>query len=47
MVITIRTRKMVSGSVNSLMKTIDDGFMPIISEEPGYIAYYVVDSGDG
>ena len=47
MVITIRSRKMVSGSVNSLMKTINDGFMPIISKEPGYIAYYVVDSGDG
>lgn len=47
MVITIRSRKMVSGSVNSLMKTIDEGFIPIISKEPGYIAYYVIDSGEG
>ena len=44
--ITIRSREMVSGSVNSLMKTIKE-VMPVMSEEPGYIAYYVVDSGDG
>ena len=47
MVITIRSREMVSGSVATLMKTIDDGFMPIISNQPGYIAYYVIDAGDG
>ena len=47
MVITIRSRNMVSGCVEALMKTIDEGFIPIISKEPGYIAYYVIDSGEG
>lgn len=47
MVITIRSRNMVSGCAEALMKTIDEGFIPIISKEPGYIAYYVIDSGEG
>ena len=30
----------------AFMKTIKE-VMPVMSEEPGYIAYYVVNSGDG
>ena len=26
---------------------VEEGFVPIISELPGFVAYYVVDAGDG
>jgi hypothetical protein len=45
--ITIRSRKMTSGSVDELMRKLDQGFMPIVSQAPGYVAYYCIDSGDG
>jgi len=28
-------------------KLVDEGFIPIISEMPGFVAYYCVDAGDG
>ena len=45
--ITIRNRRMTSGSVDELMRKLDEGFMPLISAALGYVAYYVIDSGDG
>ena len=38
---------MISGSVDDLMHKLDKEFIPIINKEPGYIAYYVIDSGNG
>ena len=28
-------------------KLVDEGFIPIISEMPGFVGYYFVDAGDG
>jgi hypothetical protein len=36
-----------SVEVEELVKRVNDGFIPLISQAPGYIAYYVVDAGDG
>ena len=47
MYITIRSRRVTSGSVDELMRKLDQGFMPLISAASGYVAYYVIDSGDG
>ena len=47
MVITIRSRKIASGPVDVLMHTLDKEFVPVISKEPGFVAYYVIDSGNG
>ena len=30
-----------------MAQLVDEGFVPIISEMPGFVAYYVVDAGDG
>ena len=38
---------MVSGSVDELMRKLDEGLVPIIRAAPGYVAYYAIDSGDG
>jgi hypothetical protein len=28
-------------------RLVDEGFIPIISEMPGFVAYYMVDAGEG
>ncbi len=28
-------------------RLVEEGFIPIISEMPGFVAYYLVDAGDG
>ena len=30
-----------------VVQLVDEGFVPIISEIPGFVAYYFVDAGDG
>ena len=47
MYVTIRSRRMVSGSVDELMRKIDEGLVPIVRAAPGYVAYYAIDSGGG
>ena len=30
-----------------MARLVNEGFLPIISEVPGFVAYYLVDAGDG
>jgi hypothetical protein len=46
MYVTVRRYDGVSDS-QKVAQLVDEGFIPIISEMPGFIAYYFVDNGDG
>jgi hypothetical protein len=35
------------GSVDELMRRVNEGFVPIISKGPGFLAYYAVNAGGG
>jgi hypothetical protein len=47
MYMSIRRYKMDPASVDELMRRTEEGFVPIISEAPGFVAYYGLDAGDG
>ena len=34
-------------SIDEIVKRVEEGFVPIISEGRGFVAYYLVDAGDG
>jgi len=34
-------------TVDELMRRVEEGFVPIISNAPGFIAYYALDAGEG
>ena len=40
-------RYTTSGPTNVIARIVTQGFVPIISDAPGFIAFYVVDGGDG
>ena len=40
-------RYTTSGPINVIVRIVTEGFVPIISDAPGFIAFYVVDGGDG
>ena len=43
---SIRRYRTVAGASTELAQRVDQGFLPIISSAPGFIAYYVVDAGN-
>ena len=43
---SIRRYKTNPGKAAELVQQVKDGFVPIISKAPGFIAYYVVDAGN-
>lgn len=47
MYVTVRRFEMVRGSTDELWQQVEEEFVPIISQVPGFIAYYTLDSGDG
>ncbi len=44
---SVRKYQMDPASVGELTQKVEEGFVPIVSGVPGFIAYYVVDGGDG
>ena len=46
MYVTVRRYEGVS-EPQKVAKLVDEGFIPLISELPGFVAYYFVDAGDG
>ncbi len=46
MYVTVRRYEGVSDP-EKVTQLVDEGFIPIISEMPGFVAYYLVDAGDG
>jgi hypothetical protein len=46
MYVAVRRYEGVTDS-QKVSKLVDEGFIPIISEMPGFVAYYFVDAGDG
>lgn len=44
---SIRRYNMEPGSVDELMRRVNEGFVPIISQAPGFMAYYAVNGGGG
>ena len=44
---SIRRYRIDRSSIHQINALARDGFLPIISELPGFIAYYIVDQGDG
>jgi hypothetical protein len=46
MYVAVRRYEGVSDS-QKVARLVEEGFVPIISEMPGFVAYYCVDAGDG
>jgi hypothetical protein len=46
MYVTVRRYEGVNNP-QKVARLVDEGFIPIISELPGFVAYYFVDAGDG
>ena len=43
---SIRKYKTKPGGVSEVSRLTNEGFLPIISKAPGFVAYYVVDGGN-
>ena len=44
---SIRRYRIDRSSIDQISALARDGFLPIISDLPGFVAYYIVDQGDG
>ena len=47
MYVAIRSYRLTSDSVDEVLRRANEGFIPIIKEAPGFLAYYAVDGGSG
>ena len=44
---SLRTYRVGSGSVDALMHRVDRDFAEALSQEPGFVAYQAIDTGNG
>lgn len=44
---SIRRYKMDKTRVEELTRRVQEGFIPLLAESPGFVSYYVVDGGEG
>ena len=40
-------RYRITGSAKDIAQKVESGLVPILKKNPGFVAYYVVDGGDG
>ena len=43
---SVRRHGVGSGSIDSLMHRVDEEFAPAVSQDPGFVAYFALDTGD-
>jgi heme-degrading monooxygenase HmoA len=43
----IRRYNIAPGSADTIVQRVNEQFLPSVSQAPGFVAYYVVDPGDG
>ncbi len=43
----IRRYNAYQGSAEELVRRVNQGFIPLLSQQPGFVAYYGIDPGDG
>jgi hypothetical protein len=46
MFISIRRYRQGAGTAADLAKKVEDEFVPMVSDVPGFVGYYVIDAGD-
>ncbi len=44
---SVRRYEMDPASLDELKSRVEEGFIPIVSSVPGFVAYYVISEGDG
>lgn len=47
MYVSVRRYQTDASKVGQIMERVQQGFVPIISKGPGFIAYYALDAGQG
>jgi hypothetical protein len=45
--VAIRRYQLDPGSVDEVMRHINEGFIPIVKDTSGFLAYYALDAGEG
>jgi quinol monooxygenase YgiN len=46
MYIAVRRYKVKPGSIDEIVRSVSEGFVPLISQASGFMAYYAVDAGN-